>query len=242
VRVDSGGGFVPVQVNLRNLPEFALYGDGTAIVPGAVTMIYPGPAITPLRSFRLSERQVQAVLVRAQRAGLLVRHAIAYGQPPVSDMPTTTLVVRANGRRVVRSAYALGASVGGSGVTPAQAAARRALSRFVASLPRGRAAKPYAPAALAVYAAPYQGTPQAGASRRPWPLASDLATAGRRVSSGLAYRCLTVRGDGARRLLASLRRANEQTRWFVRSHRAGSYQLVVRPLLPDEPSCAALGR
>jgi hypothetical protein len=162
--------------------------------------------------------------------------------PGISDMPTTTLVVRAAGRRVVRSAYALGASAGGPGVTPAQAAARRALSRFVASLPHGRTARVYVPRALAVYAGPFRGQPQAGAPRRAWPLASDLATAGRRRPSGFEYRCLTVRGAAARTLLAALARGNEQTRWYVRSHRAQSYQLVVRPLLPDESGCAALAR
>ena len=34
VRVSTGGGFVPVQVNLRALPSFTLYGDGTVVVPG----------------------------------------------------------------------------------------------------------------------------------------------------------------------------------------------------------------
>ena len=41
VRVSTGGGFVPVQVNLRALPSFTLYGDGTVVVPGPVIQISP---------------------------------------------------------------------------------------------------------------------------------------------------------------------------------------------------------
>jgi hypothetical protein len=113
VRVGTGGGFVPVQVNLRALPSFTLYGDGTVIVPGPVIQIYPGPAIYPLVRSRLSEHQVQALLRRAQAAGLLARGSIGYGDMGavgVSDMPTTTLIVNARGRHVERAAYALGAT------------------------------------------------------------------------------------------------------------------------------------
>ena len=73
LRVSSGGGFVAPQTNLRALPSFTLYGDGTVIVPGAVPQIFPGPAIDPLVRRKLDERQVQALLARARRAGLLAR-------------------------------------------------------------------------------------------------------------------------------------------------------------------------
>ena len=56
-----------MQVNLRAMPSFTLYGDGTVIVPGPVIQIYPGPAVTPLIRSKLSESQVQALLKRAGR-------------------------------------------------------------------------------------------------------------------------------------------------------------------------------
>ena len=49
-----------------------------------------------------------------------------------------------------------------------------------------------------------------------WPLKSDLATAGKPASNGLAYRCITVSGKDVRTLLARLRTANEQSRWAMR--------------------------
>ena len=243
VRVATGGGFVPVQVNLRALPSFTLYGDGTIMVPGPVTQVFPGPAITPLVRSKLSERQVQALLQRAQAAGLLARGAIAYGDMSavgVSDMPTTTVTINARGRHVERSAYALGAR-GGSRLSPAQAKARTALARFVAQLPHGLGGARIAPHAIAVYAGPFQGAGQTGGSRVRWPLASNLATAGTRLQSGAGYRCITVRGTGVAKLLATLRTANEQSRWVARPGATRTFQVIARPLLPDERDCAALG-
>ncbi len=244
LRVSSGGGFVPAQVNLRALPSFTLYGDGTVIVPGAVIQIYPGPAISPLVRSKLSEARVQTLLRRAQAAGLLARGTIDYGDMGamgISDMPTTTLIVNARGRHLVRAAYALGVTAHGGRLTARQARARLALQRFVAQLPKGLRGTPYAPTALAVYAGPFTGTAQAGSTRVRWPLRSNLATAGTRVSTGLGYRCILVRGNDAKILLGALRKANEQTRWVARAGASRSYQLIARPLLPDQRTCAAPG-
>lgn len=240
LRVSSGGGFVPVQVNLRAMPSFTLYGDGTVIVPGAVIQIYPGPAVTPLVRSKLSERRVQALLLHARQAGLLVRRSIDYGDMGtigISDAPTTTLVVNAAGRHVERRAYALGITDQGGRLSPAQAKARQALARFIARLPQGVSGASYAPHAIAAYVGPFRGQPQPGGRRVVWPLASNLATAGKRVSSGLEYRCILVRGDGARRLTATLRKANELSRWVAWPGAKTAYQLIARPLLPDERRC-----
>jgi hypothetical protein len=242
LRVSSGGGFVTPQTNLRAVPSFSLYGDGTVIVPGAVTQIYPGPAISPLVRSRLSERQVQALLRQAARAGLLARGSIDYGTVGVSDMPTTTLLVNAGGRRVERKAYALGATTGGNGPSGAQAVARQALARFIAGLPRGRSGARYTPRAVAVYVGPTTGPARPGATRIVWPLERNLATAGAHLPSGLSYRCMSIGGADAKLLLARLGRANELSRWTTAAAPGTSYELVARPLLPDEASCASLGR
>jgi hypothetical protein len=242
IRVSSGGGFVPVQVNLRALPSFTLYGDGTLIVPGAVPQISPGPAIAPLIRSKLSERQVQALLRRAQAAGLLVRGTIDYGDMGsvgVSDMPTTTLTVNARGRHVQRAAYALGVTGHGGRMTGAQARARRALARFVAQLPHGLGGARYAPHAIAAYVGPFPGAAPTGSPRVRWPLASNLARAGTPVSSGLGYRCITVGGKDARTLLAVLGAANDESRWIARAGAKAVYQLIARPLLPDQRTCAS---
>ena len=239
LRISSGGGFVTPQTNLRALPSFTLYGDGTVIVPGVITQMYPGPAIYPLVRSKLRESQVQALLRRAARAGLLVHGPIDYGTVGVSDMPTTTVLLNAAGRHVKRQAYALGAT-GGSPLPARQAQARKALTRFIAGLPRGVSGARYVPRALAVYVAPSDGRAQPGASAVVWPLRRDLATAGKRVPSGLNYRCMSVGGADAKSLLAALHNANEVSLWSMRASPARSYQLIARPLLPDERNCASL--
>jgi hypothetical protein len=243
IRVASGGGFVAPRTILGRLPAFTLYGDGTVIVPGAVPQISPGPAIAPLLRRHLPERQVQALLRSAQRAGLLAAGAIDYGDMGtigVSDAPTTQLWLHAAGRRLVREAYALGIADGGTRMPPAQARARRALARFIDSLPDGLTGARDIPRGVAVYVAPFSGPAQPGARPIVWPLARDLATAGTSSQAGAGSRCISVRGSDARRLLARLRTANDQSRWIAPGRPGTAYALVARPLLPDEQDCASL--
>jgi hypothetical protein len=243
LQVESGGGFVAPQATLGRIPGFTLYGDGSVIVPGPVPQISPGPAISPLLRSHLSERRVQTLLRSAQGAGLFARGQVSYGNMGtvgISDAPTTTVHLNAAGRKIVRSAYALGMTAGSSRMPPAQAKARRALARFVAGLPHGVAGARSVPRGVAVYVTPSSGPGQPGARPIVWPLASDLATAGRPSAAGSSYRCLVVRGDETTRLLARLQSANDQSRWIVRGKPATAYALVFRPLLPDERSCAAL--
>jgi hypothetical protein len=245
IQVETGGGFVAPGTILGELPAFTLYGDGTVIVPGAVPQISPGPAISPLLRRHLSERQVQALLRAATRAGLLARAATSYGDMGtigVADAPTTTVHLNAAGRRVVRQAYALGFTAGSGRLPPAQATARRALKRFIDGLPRGLTGARYTPRGLAVYVAPYQQQAGVGGAAVVWPLSSDLATAGRKASLGAGYRCISLRGRDTATLLATLRRANDRSRFVVRGKPATAYALVTRPLLPDERNCGSLSR
>jgi hypothetical protein len=242
IRVTSGGGFVAPRAILGALPAFTLYGDGSVIVPGAVPQISPGPAISPLLRTRLSERQVQTLLQRARAAGLLGGAAIDYGDMGsigVADAPTTTLRLNAAGRRITRAAYALGFAVGAGRLPVAQAQARRALSTFIAGLPHELAGARYIPHAIAVYVSPYSGQAPSGSDAVTWPLASDLASAGKPTSLGSGTRCITVSGRSVRTLLATLRTANDLSRW-TSGKRPRAYALVARPLLPDERDCASL--
>ena len=44
LRVETGGGYTAPEFQLRLIPEFSLYGDGTIITPGPQIEIYPPPA------------------------------------------------------------------------------------------------------------------------------------------------------------------------------------------------------
>ena len=80
---------------------------------------------------------------------------------------------------------------------------------------------------------------QAGSKRIVWPLESNLASAGKPIPHGLGYRCIAVAGQDAKTLLTTMRKANERSRWVARPGAKGSYELVARPLLPDERGCPA---
>lgn len=101
---------MPLTYSLRDIADFLLLGDGTAIVGGPMTEIYPGPAINPLRSVILSEDQIQELLDVADAAGLLGAE-IDYGNgamtATVADLPTTTVSVAFGGRSASQSAYGL---------------------------------------------------------------------------------------------------------------------------------------
>jgi hypothetical protein len=158
------------------------------------------------------------------------------GSIGMSDMPTTTVALNIGGRHVTRAAYGLTAKPGGGRLTPAQAAARRALLRFVEGLPRAPAERLYTPSSLAVYAAPFSGGPQPGGVPLVWPLRSNLATAGIRLQ-GTFDRCIAVTGSETPVLLRALQRATSRTRWLARPSGGLAFQLVVRPLLPGDQAC-----
>jgi hypothetical protein len=107
LRVDVGGGFVPAQYHLRQLPSFSLFGDGTVITLGPQIEIYPGPALPNVLARSIDEDGIQAILRAADEAGLLGPDA-DYDHACVADLPTTTFTVVAGGRTHVVSAYALG--------------------------------------------------------------------------------------------------------------------------------------
>jgi hypothetical protein len=239
LQVSTGGGFVAPATNLRALPSFTLLGDGTVLVPAAIAEIFPGPAVAPISRARLTEDQVQQVLVRAGAAGLLDAASVDYGDMGavgIADVGTTTLTIQADGATFTRSAYALGMDGAGTQLSAAQSAARAALTRFLSALPTGGDAV-YVPASYTVFVGPATGTPQAGAAPVLWPLAGDLATIG---TPGLAdYRCLVVAGADAATLGAALAKANEQTQWLSSPSGNATFSLVVRPGIPGDPGCVA---
>ena len=62
LRLTVAGGFVPVESAFANVPQITIYGDGTVITPGVMTMIYPGPMVAPLNQRTISEEGIQRVL------------------------------------------------------------------------------------------------------------------------------------------------------------------------------------
>ena len=147
--------------------------------------------------------------------------------------------MNAAGRSLVRQAYALGIAAGAGRLSPEQVKARQALARFVARLPAGRCpAACYTPHASRPTSGRSAARPQPGARSVVWPLSSNLATAGKRVSSGLNYRCMLVSGKAATKLLRHAAQGQRAVALDDAPRRHGrTCQVVVRPLLPDQQRC-----
>jgi hypothetical protein len=245
LRVETGGGFVPVEHNLRAVPGFSLFGDGRLIVEGPMIEIYPPPALPNLQLSRLTEEAVQAILAEAERAGLLGPDA-SYDYPCVTDVPTTTFTVVADGATHTVSAYALGFEDSVTGGSPCQGVdeeARAELSAFWQKLgdleswlPQGSmsASEDYAPTEMRIYARPYQGDPELQQTPVDWPLDTPLAEFGEPDPNLPDTRCGVVSGADLDEVWPLARSANELTPWVSDGTEHG---LVFRPLLPDEHTC-----
>lgn len=101
LRMESGGGFVPIDLIATAAPGFTLYGDGTVVFRDP-TATPPDPAgnvtrLSPFLTIRLDEEGIQAVLAGAIGPGGLGIAAGPYmGQG--ADLPTTTFTITADGR------------------------------------------------------------------------------------------------------------------------------------------------
>jgi hypothetical protein len=243
VRVHLGGGFVPVDYTLREIPLFSIYGDGRLITLGPQIEIYPGPALPNLLVTQISEEGIQAILEVARDAGLLGPDR-RYDHPGIADAHTTKFTVVAEGRTHVVSAYALGFDEQPSGlISQEDLEARQKLNDFQMKLgdlgswlPEGSVGeeKPFGFDELRIFVR--DQPPQDDALEQPelrWPLSPSLANFGA-VLPDLDIRCGSVQGSDLDALMPLAQEANELTPWRNDDH---LYGLIFRPLLPDESGC-----
>jgi hypothetical protein len=235
--ITSGGGFVPFGADFANVP-LKVQRDGTVYTGGAIPAIYPGPALTPVSTGKLAGAQVQQLLDEA-RADQLGEDHLDVGQPPVSDMPSTTITVELDGTLHTHSIYALGYGIddpqqGLSNLTPAQGSLRKALSNFVthaSDLVSQAADQAYAPVAYQVLATRIdpasEAPPEVTPNQLTWP-APDLP-----LVAGAA--CIDIDAAHAPALTEALTTASQITVW----HDGGAtWHLSVRATLPGDAACA----
>jgi len=231
LQVHTAGGLAAPP--LAAIPELNVYGDRRAIVLGPTTLEFPGPALPNLQQGFLNDEELQEVLRAATAAGLLEDEAPDYGDPGVTDMPTTRVTINAGGVERTVSAYALAYEDGDDDLAPDQREARARLRELVAVVDGDVATESYEADAVAVFVRPYLTDEIPAAGRRDWPL-GDLAGAGERYEGVDDTRCLVVTGDDARTVLDVAGDAREGARW---SSGGSDYALVFRPLLPNEAGC-----
>ncbi len=233
-------GFVTPETILTRVPGFSLYGDGTVIVTGPQIEIYPPPALPNLQTTTISAEAIGELLSAAEEAGLFA-NGVDYGQPGITDMPTTTITINAGGRTYLSQIYAFGAEEGAAGLTMEQQQARATVLEFTNKLYDLTAFQsgeitwaPYEFTALTVFSQPFDpSTAPDPAEVQPnqldWPL-GDLSTLGEPVQPE-GFRKLIVSGDD----LATLRPLLAEATWITLWKSGDTeYHLSFRPLLPDE--------
>ena len=237
VSVDLAGWYGPLEYELRNTASFLLLGNGVAIVPGAIDLSYPGPAIIPLHAATVTEAQIQTLFAAAEAAGLLGAE-IAYGDPGVTDQATTYVDITVDGRTYSQAAYAMDfEDPSSANMSEAARAARAALRDFISTaqalVPSD--ADQYLPEALLVHRlSPREQTtidPDLEQQPRAWP----ITTVPPPIAATYPTSCIALTGPEATDLFAALADANELTPWLIGTEPPA--RMAFRALLPGDAGC-----
>ncbi len=148
--VDSGGGLVPPVVYALESPSLVIYGDGRILsivkddTGGAVPARYQLTRVDPLA--------VAAFASSAEASGI-INPAKDFGQPPVTDMDGTTVMVHGENAPAKVSVYAFHDQFD-KDVTADQQKARAALRQLIdaaSNLAAGATLVPFSPDSVVVY-------------------------------------------------------------------------------------------
>lgn len=244
LRVEYTGGFVPPSINTTRLPLISIYADGRVISEGPTTKIYPGPALPNVQLARISRDDVEKLIAHAERAG--VGTAGDLGTPGITDVPSTLFTVQTKDGVKKLEVYALSYEADDQNLTAHQKAARAKLRKLVAELTdltgtlgakSVSESEPYRPSAVAAVASPWVASGDTGLPKSPEVVWPGPKLPGASLGEGLNIGCVTASGDDASAVLKAATSATSITPWVSDGKR---WTLIVRPLLPDESSCADL--
>lgn len=245
LRISVAGGFLNPSAQLFALPEIAIYGDGTVLVPDYTGTPDVAPAVPPMLVTTISEAGLQKILAAAGDAGLLGKNG-HYEGGIMPEASTTTFTLTADGHTHTISVLALGKAGG----DPSTQEIRDKLAAFEAALQDvptlvgasnvTAAQAPFQPTGLEVFVATYDGaTPSKTLA---WPLATPLASFGQAIASnnsgggirGPSLTCGIVTGADLASLMPILATATPDSAW---NSDGSLYTLTIRPELPDELTC-----
>jgi hypothetical protein len=215
-----------------------VFGDGRVIVVGPSILMFPGPALPNLQEFRVSRAGLRGILGEARLAGLLADPPPDYGDPGVTDQPTTTVTVRAGTTSSQVQVYALDFP-GSAALDGEQVKNRLLLSRFIKVVSDADALhefvergseRRYTPTALAVIIRPSDTT---SGDTHAWPL-EDLGATGAPYGRLPDARCKVYDRGQLAAVLEAARSARAGDLW---ESAGATYALDFVPLLPDQQSC-----
>lgn len=134
LRYEEGGGFIMPAFTAAAVPHFTLYGDGTVIFRNPMAEAPPAEGsvfkMNPLRTARLSEDQIQELLLIALGEGGLAVARENYPNDMIADASTAVFTIEAGGVKKTVSVYALGLEMEGVADGPARAAFKRLADRL----------------------------------------------------------------------------------------------------------------
>jgi hypothetical protein len=233
VRIEQQPGFMAPWVTLQDYTTVVLYADGRLIMLGPQIEIYPGPALPNLQVTQLTQAGVTQVLAWADEAGL--KGPDRRLGPPIMDTGGTLFEVTRpdeTHRTVVTDL---------SSDDPEVAAVNRFQNVMLdirSYLPNDVVGddQPYAFDRLRLISseADPATVAQEGTSTVDWPLNTPIAELGVSISDPANYRCALIEGEDLQAMLPLFQQTNQLTLW--RSE-GTLYQLILRPLLPDEEPC-----
>ena len=239
LRIESAGGFVPVEVSLATFPSLVV-ADRTAWVPGAQILIYPAPAVPAVQSAPLDDDDLRALAQRLDEAADLFQ-GTDFGEPPVSDLPTTTVDAVVDGRDLSLAVYALDDEIADEVLTPEQRQARQDVRTLIADLRAvvETADRPWEVATTpelrvsSIPLDPNAPAPEDGLEKRPpvpWPAGVTEPA----PSGDTAFGCVALSGAERDVLLEATAQTNVATPWQLST---GVHTIVLRPVFPGEPGC-----
>ena len=238
LRYDEGGGFVMPAFLASQVPPFTLYGDGTVVfrnntleMPPAEGSVAP---FNPMRTTKLTEDQIQDLLVYALGSGGLAVARASYENAMVADAGTAIFTVHAGGVDKTVSVYALGMDTQGGVDAPARAAFQK-LAAKLTDFDQGGSLQTGVYQPTAYRGVLFDATGMQAPDVRTWPWkdlkVSDFAPAA--DPNGLQFPHRTLEPDQIEALKLKMFQGGFQG--LPRSGTDGKlYTLSVRPLLPDD--------
>lgn len=229
----TGGGFVPTEYALTEVPDVTIYADGRIFVT-----VLDADGNTP-RPVSLEEAQVDPevladFLVDAEASGLFAP-GTDFGSPGVTDQASTTVTLREDGPPQTVSVYALGFDASADqpgGVTAEQTTRRQALTELLAQA-RALAedAEPWVPDRIRATLLEFGPGVELPADAPAWP--GPPLDAFPASTDGSGQSCLVIEGAEAAAITTAAA-DDEAALWDVGGE---IRQIVTAPLLPGQEGC-----
>jgi hypothetical protein len=239
LRLEEGGGFVPMEFNASQAPTFTLYGDGRIVFKQLATNApEPGPdGVTrsaPWRTAQLDSGQIEELLTFALAKGGLGAARESYIAGGMADVPNTIFTVNAGG--VDKTVVVSGLGMDTTGNPDASARiAFSTLSNRLHDFDNGGtlASEAYVPTAYRGVLIPRDPDPLAKPMAWPWPslTAADFKEGDGSSGPGFPHRSLTV--DEVTAVGLGEVSGGEQGA-VLKAPDGKAYSFILRPLLPEE--------